>query len=154
MLEHADGLHVTDEWLRDVAGAHRTTVGRWRAGQRLPRAVALLIRVMHHGELELVHDAWRGYRLERRTGTLWTPADWPCRPADIAAIQYRTAQVRALEHELASRRPAVPVAETCPCSRDPRSRAAPLSAPRPPLERLSRALVDELAVRDGYRARP
>lgn len=101
-IEHR-GIHVPDDWLSDVAGAHRTTVARWRAAQRLPRAVSLLVRVMHHGELELVHDAWRGYRLDRRDGTLWTPAGWPCRPADIAAIQYRTAQVRALELELAKR---------------------------------------------------
>jgi len=103
MVEH-HGIHVHDDWLRDVAGAHRTTVARWRAEQRLPRAVSLLIRVMHHGELELVHDAWRGYQLDRRDGTLWTPTGWPCRPTDLAAIQYRMAQVRALEHELARRR--------------------------------------------------
>jgi hypothetical protein len=103
LLEHR-GIHVTDDWLRDVAGAHRTTVARWRAAQRLPRAVSLLVAVMHHGELELVHDAWRGYRLDRRDGTLWTPTGWPCRPGDIAAIQYRLAQVRALELELARSR--------------------------------------------------
>ncbi len=102
MLEHR-GIHVADDWLRDVAGVHRTTVARWRAAQRLPLAVSLLVRVMHHGELELVHDAWRGYRLDRRDGTLWTPANWPCRPADVAAIPYRLAHVRALELELAKR---------------------------------------------------
>jgi hypothetical protein len=101
MLEQADGLHVTDEWLCDVAGAHRTTVARWRAEQRVPRAIALLVRVMHHGELELIHAAWRDYRLDRRDGTLWTPAAWPARPSDVDAIQYRLAQVRALELELA-----------------------------------------------------
>lgn len=100
LLEHR-GIHVPDDWLRDVAGVHRTTVSRWRAEQRLPRAVSLLVRVMHHGELELVHDAWRGYRLDRRDGTLWTPASWPCRSADVAAIQYRLAHVRALELALA-----------------------------------------------------
>jgi hypothetical protein len=101
MLEHADGLHVTDEWLRDVAGAHRTTVARWRSEQRLPRAVALLVDVMHHGELERIHGAWAGYRIDRRDGTLWTPEGWPCRPGDVVAIRYRAAQVDALERELA-----------------------------------------------------
>lgn len=102
LLEHR-GIYVPDDWLRDVAGAHRTTVARWRAEQRLPRAVSLLVRVMHDGELELIHDAWRGYRLDRRNGTLWTPTAWPCAPGDIAAIQYRLAQVRALELELTKR---------------------------------------------------
>jgi hypothetical protein len=95
-VEHR-GIHVPDDWLRDVAGAHRTTVARWRAEQKLPRAVSLLVRVMHHGELELVHDAWKGFRLDRRTGTLWTPDNWPCEPGDVLAIKYRVAQVRALE---------------------------------------------------------
>lgn len=99
LLEHR-GIHVSDEWLRTVAGAHRTTVARWREAQRLPRAVSLLVRVMHHGELHLVHEAWRGYRLDRRDGTLWTPDNWPCTPADIAAIRYRAQQIDALEREL------------------------------------------------------
>jgi hypothetical protein len=102
-VEHR-GIHVPDEWLTDVAGAHRTTVARWRAAQRLPRAVSLLVRVMHHGELELVHDAWKGFRLERRTGVLWTPDNWPCGPGDVLAIKYRIAQLRALELELARQR--------------------------------------------------
>lgn len=99
-VEHR-GIHVPDEWLRDVADAHRTTVARWRETQRLPRAVSLLVRVMHHGELDLVHDAWKGFRLDRRDGTLWTPEDWPCRPTDVLAIKYRAAQLRELEQELA-----------------------------------------------------
>lgn len=93
---------MTDDWLRDVAGAHRTTVARWRAAQRLPKAVSLLVRIMHHGELELVHDAWQGFRLDERTGTLWTPEGWPCSPGDILAIRYRIEQLLELERELAS----------------------------------------------------
>lgn len=96
------GIYVPDDWLRDVAGAHRTTVARWRTEQRLPRAVSLLIRVMHDGELGLVHDAWSGFKLDRRRGVMWTPEDWPCRPGDVLAIKYRMAQVRALERELAT----------------------------------------------------
>jgi hypothetical protein len=103
LLEHR-GIFVADDWLVDVAGAHRTTVARWRAEQRLPAAVSLLIRVMHDGELGLVDDAWRGFRLDRRAGVLWTPDDWPCRPGDILAIRYRMAQLRALELELARAR--------------------------------------------------
>ena len=96
LLEHP-GIHVPDDWLRDVAGAHRTTVARWRATQRLPKAVSLLVRVLHHGELELVHGRWHGFTLDRRDGTLWTPEGWPCRPEDVLAIRYRAAQLRALE---------------------------------------------------------
>lgn len=99
MLEH-HGIHVPDEWLRDVAGAHRTTVARWHAEQRLPRAVSLLVRVMHHGELELVHDVWKGFRLDRRSGRLWTPEDYPITPGDVLAIKYRAAQLRELERRL------------------------------------------------------
>jgi hypothetical protein len=154
MLAEHRGIHVPDDWLRDVAGVHRTTVARWRAEQRLPRAVSLLVRVMHHGELELVHELWRDYRLDRRTGTLWTPSGWPCAPADVLAIQYRAAHVRALEAELASRRLAASLAaETCRCFRDPCSRPGPLPVPSPRLERPSRALLDELVARDVYPAR-
>ena len=103
LVEHR-GIYVPDAWLCDVAGAHRTTIARWRAAQRLPRAVSLLARVMHDGELELVHDAWSGFRLDRRDGTLWTPGNWPCRPGDVLAIQYRAAQLPELELELATRR--------------------------------------------------
>lgn len=99
-VEHR-GIFVADDWLRDVAGAHRTTVARWRQAQRLPRAVSVLIRVMHDGELELVHPAWAGFKLDRRTGELVTPEAWPCTPGDLLAIKYRMAQVRALERELA-----------------------------------------------------
>lgn len=104
LLEH-HGIHVADDWLRDVAGAHRTTVARWRAEQRLPRAVSLLVRLMHDGELELVHERWHGFRLDRRDGTLWTPEDWPATPEDLAALKYRLAQIRELERELERRAP-------------------------------------------------
>ena len=100
-VEHR-GIYVPDEFLREIAGAHRTTIARWRAEQRLPRPVSLLVRVVHHGELELVHDTWRGFRLDHRTGTLWTPEGWACTPGDVLAIKYRVAQVRALERELAA----------------------------------------------------
>lgn len=103
LVEHR-GIYVPDDWLRDVAGVHRTTAARWRAAQRLPRAVSLLVRTMHHGELELVHDTWRGFRLDRRDGTLWTPEDYPLKPGDLLAIKYRAAQLRELE--LALRAPA------------------------------------------------
>lgn len=100
MLTEHRGIFVSDEWLRDVAGVHRTTVTRWRTEQRLPRSVSLLVRTMHDGELELVHDAWAGYRLDRKTGVLWTPEGWPCRPGDVLAIKYRAAQLRELERTL------------------------------------------------------
>src|SRR5262245_5185868 len=100
LIEHR-GIFVTDDWLRDVAGVHRTTVKRWRQAQRLPKPMSLLVRIAHHGELELVHPAWKGFRLDARTGALWTPEDWPCAPGDLLAIKYRAAQVRALERELA-----------------------------------------------------
>jgi hypothetical protein len=100
MLTEHHGIYVPDDWLVDVGGVHRTTVARWRRAQRLPRAVALLLSVMHDGELELVDERWRGFRLDRRSGTLWTPEGWPCTPGDVLAIRYRQAQVRALEREL------------------------------------------------------
>lgn len=99
-VEHP-GIYVPDEWLRDVAGAHRTTIARWRREQRLPRPVSLLVRVMHDGELELVHEAFRGFRLDPRAGVLWTPEDYPLSPGDLLAIKYRAAQLRALEREIA-----------------------------------------------------
>ncbi len=103
-LEPHAGIHVPDDWLVDVAGVHRTTVARWRARQELPRAMSLLVRVMHHGELELVDERWAGFRLDNRRGMLWTPEGFPCAPGDLLAIRYRQAHVRALELELERRR--------------------------------------------------
>jgi len=100
------GLYVPDAWLSDVAGVHRTTIARWRRAQAVPRAVSLLIRVMHDGELGLVHEAWTDFKLDRRCGSLWTPESYPCRAADLLSIRYRTDQLRALEHELAIARAA------------------------------------------------
>jgi hypothetical protein len=94
------GIYVPDAWLREVAGVHRTTIARWRDRQELPLAVSLLIRVMYYGELELVHEAWKDFRLDPRAGVLYTPEAWPCRPGDLLAIKYRAAQLRELEHEL------------------------------------------------------
>jgi hypothetical protein len=100
MLTEHRGIYVPDDFLRDVAGVHRTTVARWRAEQRLPQPVSLLVRVMHDGDVSLVHGDWSGFRLDRRSGTLWTPEDWPCTPGDILAIKYRAAQLAALQREL------------------------------------------------------
>lgn len=98
MLEQR-GIYISTADLCELTGAHRTTVERWKREQRLPRAVSSLVQIAHDGQLELVHDAWRGFRLDRRSGVLWTPDDWPCRPGDIMAIRYRMAQLRALEAE-------------------------------------------------------
>lgn len=103
-LEQQHGIHASDDWLAGKTGAHRTTVARWRRTQRLPRSVALLIRLMRFGELELVHPDWRGWTLDPRSGTLYTPAGEPLKPQDLLAIHYRRAQVDTLERELAELR--------------------------------------------------
>ncbi|HZF29682.1 MAG TPA: hypothetical protein VE907_11215 [Gammaproteobacteria bacterium] len=99
LTPHA-GIFASADWLAEISGAHRTTVERWQRTQRLPRAVALLIRIMLEGELELVHPDWAGFRLDRRDGTLWTPEAWPARPADVTGIKHRMAQIGELEREL------------------------------------------------------
>lgn len=96
-------MFATDEWIAARTGAHRTTIARWRATRSFPAALVQLAELELHGRVELVHAAWTGFRLDSRDGTLWTPGNWPCRPGDILAIQYRQAQVRALERELAAR---------------------------------------------------
>jgi hypothetical protein len=94
------GIFAPDEWLCAIAGVHRTTVARWRARQELPAAVSRLLRIALEGELELVHERWKGFRLDPRDGTLWTPEAWPCTPGDVLAIKYRAAQLLELEREL------------------------------------------------------
>jgi hypothetical protein len=101
-LQPHAGIHAPDEWLQAVAGVHRTTVARWRARQELPLAVSLLLRVMYYGELELVHEAWKDFRLDPRSGVLVTPEAWPCRPGDVLAIKYRAAQLEALERRFSA----------------------------------------------------
>lgn len=103
-LVEQHGIYASTEWLAELAGVHRTTAERWKRSQRLPKPISTLMRVMLDGELELVHSDWSGWRLDRRTGVLYTPDGWPCRPSDILAIRYRLAQVRALERELAAAR--------------------------------------------------
>jgi hypothetical protein len=101
-LEPHTGIYAPDEWLCEVAGVHRTTVARWRARKALPLAVMLLLRVMYYGELELVNESWKGFRLDPRSGVLWTPENWPCTPGDLLAIKYRAAQVQELERRLSA----------------------------------------------------
>jgi hypothetical protein len=104
-LEPQQGIYATTEWLADVSGAHRTTVERWKRSQQLPRPVALLLRIMQYGELELVHPVWHQWRVDRRTGELWMPAGrWSFTPGTLLAVPYRMQQIDALERELLATR--------------------------------------------------
>lgn len=100
-LSEQHGIFATTDRLTEIAGVHRTTAERWKRAQRIPRSVQLLLRLMLEGELELLHPAWTGWRLDVRSGEIYTPDGWPCRPSDILGIRYRVSQIHALELELA-----------------------------------------------------
>lgn len=78
-----------------LTGAHPDTARRWKRAGKAPAAIAALLELRLAGELGLVDDGWRGFRLLR--GRLWTPEDAPVTPGDVRAIPYRREQLRELE---------------------------------------------------------
>jgi len=81
--------------LAGVTGRHIDTARRWKRAGKVPHAHADLVRLRLVGELGVVDDGWRGFRLVR--GKLWTPEGAPITPGDIRAIPFRRAQLDELQ---------------------------------------------------------
>lgn len=90
-------MHVTDDWLLERTGVHRSTVARWRSSGKYPPAVRRLAAIEHHGELELVCCHWQGWRLDAREGVLVSPEGERYTPGVIRALALRSQQLRALQ---------------------------------------------------------
>ncbi len=93
-------MFVTDEWLRDRAGVHRSTVARWRAAGRFPAPIERLAQIELEGRLELVHGAWDGWKLNARTGELVAPGGMTYTPAELLAVPIRFQLMRELERRV------------------------------------------------------
>lgn len=93
-------MHVTDEWLRERAGVHRSTVARWRLSKRFPPAIARLAELELNGRLELIHDHWQGWRIDPRSGELIAPGGFTYKPGELLALPIRYQLQHELEREL------------------------------------------------------
>lgn len=92
-------MHVTDDWLLERTGVHRSTVARWRATGKYPAAVRRLA-ALERGELELLCFHWAGWRLDVREGVLVSPEGERYTPGVIRALALRSQQVGALQRQL------------------------------------------------------
>ena len=89
--------------LCELTGCHRTTVARWLDKGELPPPVQALLDLIYNGNLERVHPAWKGWRVNPRTGALTSPLDTRNRglkPAEILAWPLRYQHIAALQAEL------------------------------------------------------
>jgi hypothetical protein len=89
-------MFVTDAWIIERAGVHRSTVARWRAARSFPPALKRLAELEIEGRLELIHEAWEGFTLDARTGELVSPGGERYRAGEILAIPIRHQLVREL----------------------------------------------------------
>lgn len=93
-------MFVTDDWLIERAGVHRSTVARWRARRAYPPAIERLAELEVHGRLELIHDAWAGFTIDRRTGELVTPGGERYRAGELLALPIRAQLLHELERQV------------------------------------------------------
>jgi hypothetical protein len=98
-------MFATDDWLKDRAGVHRSTVARWRASRNFPPALVRLAQLELDGRLGLIHSAWEGFTLDARTGELVVPGGERYRAGELVALPIRAQHVRELERQLERRRP-------------------------------------------------
>ncbi len=93
-------MFVTDEWLKERANVHRSTVARWRAQGRFPAPIERLAQIELEGRLELVHAHWDGWKINARTGELVAPGGMTYTPAELLAVPIRFQLMRELERRV------------------------------------------------------
>lgn len=86
--------------LAQVTGVHLDTARRWKRAGKVPAHYAPLIALRIEGDLGLITDQWKGFRLAQ--GDLWTPEGTPVSPGEVRAIPYRRDQIRELERRLST----------------------------------------------------
>lgn len=72
------------------------TAARWKAGQSVPPATALMIM---RRDLGCLHLAWSGWVISSR-GELCSPENWIATPGGIRAMQFHGSQLSALREEI------------------------------------------------------
>lgn len=93
-------MFATDDWLIERARVHRSTVARWRARRVFPAALQRLVELELEGRLELIHDAWTGFKIDARTGELVTPGGLRYRAGEILALPIRAQLLHELERRV------------------------------------------------------
>lgn len=88
-------MFVTDEWIIERAGVHRTTVTRWRAARKFPPMLQRLAELELGGELGLIDPRWMGWRVAG--GELVAPNGDHFAPGIILALALRLQQLGELE---------------------------------------------------------
>jgi hypothetical protein len=90
-------VFATDTWIIERARVHRSTVSRWRARREFPPALQRLAELELNGRIELIHDAWTGWRIDARTGELVTPGGERYSAGEIWALPIRAQMLHELE---------------------------------------------------------
>lgn len=72
------------------------TAGRWKAGQSVPPATALMVL---RRDLGCLHSEWTGWTMNSR-GELCSPENWITTPGAILAMHFHRAQLSALREEV------------------------------------------------------
>lgn len=93
-------MFATDAWIIERARVHRSTVSRWRARRAFPPALERLAELELEGRLELIHEAWNGWRIDARSGELVAPGGERYRAAELAALPIRAQLLHELERRV------------------------------------------------------
>jgi transcriptional regulator with XRE-family HTH domain len=93
-------MHVTDDWIKERAGVHRSTIARWRNARRFPPALARLAELELAGRVELIHEAWTGFAIDPRSGELVMPGGERYRVGELLALPIRAQLLHELERRL------------------------------------------------------
>src|SRR5882672_6100053 len=72
------------------------TAARWKAGQTVPPATALIVL---RRDLGCLHPAWTGWTISAR-GELCSPENWITTPGAVLAMHFHRAQLSALREEV------------------------------------------------------
>lgn len=87
------GLNISD--IARICRVSLKTAKRWKAGQAVPPATALMILARDLGAL---HPDWSGWTISVR-GELCSPENWVCSRGDVLSIQFLQAQLTAWRTE-------------------------------------------------------
>lgn len=72
------------------------TAARWKNGQTVPPATALIVL---RRDLGCLHPEWRGWTISHR-GELCSPENWITTPGAVLAMHFHRSQLSALREEV------------------------------------------------------
>lgn len=83
-----------------TVGVHRTTLGRWLAGQvKPPRTALQVLRMAAFGQVVGMGGQWEGWRFN--DGLLWSPEGYQFTSGDLMAQVYERPLLKALRKQVA-----------------------------------------------------